>query len=159
MRFGDDQDAQSQGTGKSFVRWSILIANKTILIVLPGLFTGSRPRSKASIGLYLREPICSSRSKRSSRCSPHLFPPPAVAGEDEGGGLNGSNWLNVLTPVDSGSLLGLALSRGFSLSLQQCGLTLYCGIGCLRNHSTRKSPRERIFCGVGFPGEKTRDSG
>ncbi len=36
---------------------------------------------------------------------------------------------------------------------------IYCGIGCLRNQSTRKSPRERIFCGVGFPGEKTRDSG
>ena len=38
-------------------------------------------------------------------------------------------------------------------------LKIYCGIGCLRNQSTRKSPRERIFCGVGFPGEKTRDSG
>ena len=36
---------------------------------------------------------------------------------------------------------------------------IYCGIGCLRNQSTRKSPRERIFCGVGFPGEKTRDNG
>jgi hypothetical protein len=48
MRFGDDQDAQSQSTGKSFVRWSTLIANKTIIIVLARIIHGITSEEQAS---------------------------------------------------------------------------------------------------------------
>jgi hypothetical protein len=37
--------------------------------------------------------------------------------------------------------------------------TIYCGTGCLRNQSARKSARWRIFFGVSRPGAQTRESG
>src|SRR5215831_1965641 len=53
----------------------------------------------------------------------------------------------------------LAFDSSFELVLSKhFNVKIYCGTGCLRNQSARKSARCRIFFGVSRPGAQTRES-